>query len=156
MANGCTKVLLGALQIARNGYCYSCFADKKQRLTWVQRFAPIRRSRESIKIQSRTQAALSPKPHFSRHLRAPVKGVVGLVRTSGVRKINKQLPATPIRCATLIELNLSLATRILFPLKKIFFNDCFFLTERERQRQSISGGGAEREGDTGSKTGSRL
>ena len=31
-----------------------------------------------------------------------------------------------------------------------------YFWERERQRQSVSGGGAERKGDTGSKAGSRL
>ena len=37
----------------------------------------------------------------------------------------------------------------------IFFN-VFFLRERETDRQNASGGGAEREGDTESKAGSRL
>ena len=35
-----------------------------------------------------------------------------------------------------------------------FFNVYLFL--RQRERQSVSGGGAEREGDTESETGSRL
>ena len=39
-------------------------------------------------------------------------------------------------------------------IKKIFFNVCLFL--RESERQSMSGGGAEREGDTESEAGSRL
>ena len=39
-------------------------------------------------------------------------------------------------------------------IKKIFFNLHLFIFDRERQ--STSGGGAEREGDTESKAGSRL
>ena len=39
-------------------------------------------------------------------------------------------------------------------LKKIFFNACLFL--RDREIQSASGEGAEGEGDTESKAGSRL
>ena len=38
--------------------------------------------------------------------------------------------------------------------KKIFFNVYLFL--RQRERQSMNRGGAEREGDTESETGSRL
>ena len=38
----------------------------------------------------------------------------------------------------------------------MFFKNHFWERETERQRQSLSGGGAEREGDTGSKAGSRL
>ena len=37
-----------------------------------------------------------------------------------------------------------------------FFNVYLFLSEREKDRQSVSGGRAEREGDTESKAGSRL
>ena len=39
-------------------------------------------------------------------------------------------------------------------IKKIFFDIYLFL--RNRVRQSVSGGGAEREGDTESEAGSRL
>ena len=42
------------------------------------------------------------------------------------------------------------------PFLKILFNVYLFLRERERERQSVSRGGAEREGDTGSEAGSRL
>ena len=35
-------------------------------------------------------------------------------------------------------------------------NVYLFLRERKREKQSVSGGGAEREGDTESKAGSRL
>ena len=39
----------------------------------------------------------------------------------------------------------------------LYRNDLmFFLREKERERQSVSRGGAEREGDTESETGSRL
>ena len=41
-----------------------------------------------------------------------------------------------------------------FFFKKIFY--VYFIFERERQRKSVSRGGAEREGDTGFKAGSRL
>ena len=37
-----------------------------------------------------------------------------------------------------------------------YFNVYLFLIEKERERQSMSGGGAEREGDTESQAGSRL
>ena len=40
-------------------------------------------------------------------------------------------------------------------LFKIFFK-CLFIFERVRERQSMSGGGTEREGDTESEAGSRL
>ena len=43
----------------------------------------------------------------------------------------------------------------IYSLKKIFFNVYLFF-ERETERQSMIGGGAEREGDTESKAGSRL
>ena len=43
---------------------------------------------------------------------------------------------------------------VFFLIFKNFFNVCLFL--RERQRQSVSGGGAEREGDAESEAGSRL
>ena len=42
----------------------------------------------------------------------------------------------------------------LISLKKIFFSTFIYFWDRERQ--SMNGGGAEREGDTESETGSRL
>ena len=42
---------------------------------------------------------------------------------------------------------------VLDKLKKIFFDVCLFL--RERERQSVSRGGAQRGGDTESEAGSR-
>ena len=41
-------------------------------------------------------------------------------------------------------------------LKKIFFSIFIFERERQRERQSVSRGGAEREGDPESEAGSRL
>ena len=38
----------------------------------------------------------------------------------------------------------------------IFFFTVYFLRERETERQRVSGGGAERKGDTESEAGSRL
>ena len=43
---------------------------------------------------------------------------------------------------------------MILSVSKNFFNDYLFL--RNRERQSVSGGGAEREGDTESEAGSRL
>ena len=40
-------------------------------------------------------------------------------------------------------------------MKKVLFK-CFYLFLRERKRNSMSGGAAEREGDTESEAGSRL
>ena len=55
---------------------------------------------------------------------------------------------------------------LLFPLLGLAFlsihfllfkkNICLFIFERERERQSVSRGGAEREGDTEYESGSRL
>ena len=40
--------------------------------------------------------------------------------------------------------------------KLLHFFKCFYLVLRERDGQSVSGGGAQREGDTESEAGSRL
>ena len=60
-------------------------------------------------------------------------------------------------CGTFLYLPLNFAMNL--KVKSIFFKKIFFSTFIyfwDRERQSMNGGGAEREGDTESETGSRL